>query len=464
MRALRGPDLGRLAALLPSTLIPAGTHGIRLDDAFWQPPTDDPGLHVRLEQDPAGDVDAALQARTADPLWMMTRQWQLGEHQGEDASSPVWVRAEARTTALEPEPGRSFADPASAPGSAVIEAAARDWAGAAGTADPFDTSQFAYTTELVGGGARFLARQHPGGPTDWWSADVAGQFHAAGPTRTAAGVPGRMRYPGAPAPGWCTLEDPRESVTAHLPDTAHVGSLFFLDLLAGHATDWYLFPLPTPPGRVLSVRAVTVTDSFGDTWRLPDSAWGPPQRWSLFRTSGLSATDLLVWPADHPPLAGPVLERVVLGVDEDANLLWAVEDIVEGGGPLPDAPADAAVPADNVAPAVAYQPLGEPPPRWHPYPADDAAEPRRFRAGRLATRADPGLTTPLPDPGSRILRSDTVHLIDPAAVPAAGLAVERRWVLGRSADGSPALWQERSRRVPAAPPALRLPFDVVGPA
>ncbi len=457
-RALRGRDLGGLAALLPSALLRADTGGgIVLDDAVWQPPTQDPGLHVRLEQAaPEGDVDLALQARTADPLWMMTRQWELGEHQGADASSPVWARARAKTTPLRAPADRSFADPVRLPGAAVLEAASRDWPGAIGRADPFDTSSYVHTTALRGGRTTFRAPRHPGGRSDWWSVDAGTGFRPAGRARTWAGLPGRMRYPGAPAPGWCTLEDPGDSVTAHLPDTAHVGSLFFLDVIAGHATDWYLMPLPTDPAHVLSVVRVTVIDSFGDSWVLPGDTWGPPDRWSLFRTTGLGAADLLLWAADAPPLEGPILEHVVLGVDEDANLLWAVED---GAG----APADAGPPAaDNTAPRVGYRPLADSPPRWHPYPAEDDAEPRRFRQGRLATAGPTGVTD-LPAAASRILASDRVHEIVPAAIPARGLAVQRRWVLARDAQGFPVLWQQHTSGVPLAPPALRLPFDVVIP-
>lgn len=32
-----------------------------------------------------------IQARTADPLWMLARQWQMGEFQAEDAGSPIEV-------------------------------------------------------------------------------------------------------------------------------------------------------------------------------------------------------------------------------------------------------------------------------------------------------------------------------------------------------------------------------------
>jgi hypothetical protein len=38
------------------------------------------------------DLTAGLQAQIADPLWMMARQWQFAEFQGEDAGTPIWSR------------------------------------------------------------------------------------------------------------------------------------------------------------------------------------------------------------------------------------------------------------------------------------------------------------------------------------------------------------------------------------
>ncbi|HEX2313536.1 MAG TPA: hypothetical protein VHJ17_07390 [Thermomonospora sp.] len=48
------------------------------------------GLWNRLEGRPrTGDFDRALRAEVRDPLWMLTRQWQLGEFRGSDGGSPV---------------------------------------------------------------------------------------------------------------------------------------------------------------------------------------------------------------------------------------------------------------------------------------------------------------------------------------------------------------------------------------
>lgn len=44
----------------------------------------------RIETLPTGpDLDAGLQASVADPLWLLARQWQFNEFQGEDAGTPI---------------------------------------------------------------------------------------------------------------------------------------------------------------------------------------------------------------------------------------------------------------------------------------------------------------------------------------------------------------------------------------
>src|SRR3954452_14013002 len=55
----------------------------------------------RLEGRPrTHHLDRALRAEIRDPLWMLTRQWQLGEFKGDDAGSPFFARMQLRTTPL----------------------------------------------------------------------------------------------------------------------------------------------------------------------------------------------------------------------------------------------------------------------------------------------------------------------------------------------------------------------------
>ena len=46
------------------------------------------------------DIGTSSSARVFDPLWMLTRQWQMGEFQAEDAGTPVQARVRATTATL----------------------------------------------------------------------------------------------------------------------------------------------------------------------------------------------------------------------------------------------------------------------------------------------------------------------------------------------------------------------------
>ena len=78
--------------------LPASLDALRLG-------IEDPGF-VRLEpQSVSGDPTPGLEARVHDPLWLLARQWQLGEFHGEDAGTPVAVHVRhtsRRATAWQP--------------------------------------------------------------------------------------------------------------------------------------------------------------------------------------------------------------------------------------------------------------------------------------------------------------------------------------------------------------------------
>jgi hypothetical protein len=76
----------------------------------------------RLEADPLqSDLARGFAAEVADPAWLLGRQWQLGEHRGEDASSPVRVTYRARLTPVDPLDGQPHLDPRTTPAEAFVE-------------------------------------------------------------------------------------------------------------------------------------------------------------------------------------------------------------------------------------------------------------------------------------------------------------------------------------------------------
>ena len=101
----------------------------------------DPGLthRWRLEgKTSTENLEPGIQVRIADPLSMLARQWQVGEFQGEDASTPVYAQVQIETTPLTSvrcEPGGSWARaplPLNAPDAIEVLAEAQDPRSSAG--------------------------------------------------------------------------------------------------------------------------------------------------------------------------------------------------------------------------------------------------------------------------------------------------------------------------------------------
>jgi hypothetical protein len=61
----------------------------------------------------AADLESGLEARAHDPLWLLARQWQVGEFEGRDSGSPVsaqleWTSAPFDRTAIGPGAGQPY--------------------------------------------------------------------------------------------------------------------------------------------------------------------------------------------------------------------------------------------------------------------------------------------------------------------------------------------------------------------
>ena len=49
----------------------------------------------------ADDPTPGLEARVHDPLWLLARQWQVGEFEGRDAGSPVVANVQSSVAPLD---------------------------------------------------------------------------------------------------------------------------------------------------------------------------------------------------------------------------------------------------------------------------------------------------------------------------------------------------------------------------
>jgi hypothetical protein len=489
----------------------------------------------RLEPDPnQRDLARGWAAELADPAWLLGRQWQTGEHQAEDASSPVAVEIRSRATPISAVTGQPGFDPTTVPAQAIIESEPHDWwtpgrrvrlgrtvvararthgitlpdsvtltslpvpyqaingTGADGRelwqqrttlglneawfgqpgpprdepVDFWDPAELAYTAELPAGDTTLTIIRHDGGDLDWYHADATAPLSPAAAETPIRLTPGRLRYPSAPLPRWWQIEDTQVAIGGQAPDRAALATLVLIDLIVNHSDDWFTFTLPARAGHIITLDEVTVIDSFGDPW--PVTA---PQDWSLFATTGLGPNSIVLWSTARTPLAGPILDQVVIGIDEDANLIWAVEQLVAGqtlATPEPAPEPTAMQPVPSTQPTFSYLPMTPIPRYWHPYVIDDSSPIRRFVQGRAADLSGP---TPalLPPPISDLLadprapEGGPAHQLQPAAIPPDGLRIQRRAMLGRATTGEPVLWTQRRRDLLLTAPIFALRFDLLQP-
>ena len=458
----------------------------------------------------ARSLTAGFSAAVHDPVWFLARQWQLGEHQGENATTPVLVSYQVSSEPVRPAPDDPAGDPTRVPAEALVESEVDSWwtvgrrvrVGAAlglvdvpaayrlldppppyerlvgavdglaawrdpaplglSTADfagfgipaprPFrwDPAELVYTAGFPVGDTTLELPRHRGGRVDWFSAS------APAPVEPAALVDGHaypvpLQYPGAPVSRWWEIEDAAVDIGGYPPDTSHLATALLIDLVSTHGDDWFLFPVDGQVGHVLTLPRVTVTDAFGDTYEVAP----PADPWWLFRTTGLSPSSLVLWLRAVTPIEGQPVEDVLLGLDEYANLLWAVERRVAGHSVTVDAPT---VDAPVATGSFAYAAGRDAPAHWHPYEIEDAPR-RRFVQRRLADLSGPGLT---PAPVAEVLLTGAeVHRIEPATVPSIGIVLERRHRLARDVDGNPVLWSQRQRTPFLRPPSRANRYDLL---
>jgi hypothetical protein len=85
------------------------TEPLKFEDVLAARKAPTVGIWNRLEGRPRTiGFDRALRAEIRDPLWMFTRQWQLGEFLGTDGGSPVtatYAVAAAKPSRFRPDGG-----------------------------------------------------------------------------------------------------------------------------------------------------------------------------------------------------------------------------------------------------------------------------------------------------------------------------------------------------------------------
>ncbi len=336
------------------------------------------------------------------------------------------------------------------------------------------------------------ADAYTGGHLDWEAFDVTSAAVAPpAPTTTRDVLPVPVTYAGMPASTHWQLEDGTVSFGDIQAGPTDLARLAVAEFAMVYSDDYFLVPIRLVAGSIARVTRLEVSTTFGESVTVRSAAeWDEAARgvrpWAFFECSGDSgpASGVAPWLVLVRALAtsqhGDPLESVTFVRDEDANLVWAVEERVEtatggsvrrrlmaalnGATATQDVEADAA--ATQRAEAGAewrYRLQSSVPPYWVPFvPERDhpgSAQVRLRRARLLAWEEleDPSLAGPL----GRILVPERPLWLYEEEVPATGTQVTRRWQLARGADGGAHMWLARRARPGRGERASGLRYDSI---
>lgn len=289
---------------------------------------------------------------------------------------------------------------------------------------------------------------------------------------TEAFLPAPVSFRGMPSARLWEFEDGSVNFASVQAAPQDLARLLLVKFALEYSNDWFLLPLELPVGTLSQVRALVVTNTFGERFLIPHAREvdGPTSPWRMFSLT--SDTQKLFF---LPPVLGPLLESqpvedLSLLRDEMANVAWAVERIVESaaGRPLDrheayqetlaEQPPPPSAEADG-APLI-YRLGTTVPDYWIPLLPVKEGNALRLKRGVLPAFGDGGIQG-VQGPKGRLLEPDRELLLFEEEVPREGARVTRTYQYARWIDGSTHLWIGRRKSPGRGDGSSGLEFDVV---
>ncbi len=357
------------------------------------------------------------------------------------------------------------------------------------------TYSLAASARMSGGEVTIRADEYDSGTIDWYSFDHdpdavldADPDRPGSTTTTHRGIPQPARYPGMPADRYWEVEDTEVFFGGVDVAPGDLAALALIDFGVQGGTDWYQVPLELPVGALVRVDAAEVTTTFGESVPIPAAIEEDSSAWTAFELTshapdGQFSDVFLHAQTGRGVMIGPPLEEVELIRDEVANLVWAIEHIVQGptGEPVVRrsvVPAQGlgAAPVDLEDAQLVYRLMGAVADNWHPLVPVVIEKGRGTRRPTLAlelrrmVRASAtGDAELAPGPLGEFMRGSVDGVdgqrprIAEESVPREGVRLTRRYEAARTSDGRYIVWIGRGRRVADRYPPSDLTFDITEP-
>jgi hypothetical protein len=284
-------------------------------------------------------------------------------------------------------------------------------------------------------------------------------------------MPTAVTFRGMPSNRFWEMEDGAVNLANVVVAEGDVARALLVTYALEFGNDWFVVPFEMPVGSVAVVRALVVTNTFGEKLlvRHTTAVDGPASPWRMF---GLSTP-----PADGgtapkfidsfflPPTLGVTmeaepLEDVLLLRDEMANMAWAIERTIESASGRQLDRHETWAANQPAAPASAgnqYRLGSTVPDYWIPFLPVQSGQTVQLRRGAMPTTQPRAGTQPL----GRILVPGGDLLLRDEEVPREGARVTRSYQYARWTDGSTHLWIGRRKQPGRGEGSSGLRFDVV---
>ena len=333
------------------------------------------------------------------------------------------------------------------------------------------------------------ASHYNGGRLDWYSFEVDPE--ASPLSDDAAQLPKEREDPisfvptvatfrGMPNPRFWEMENRQVNFGQLDATTRDTFLLTFAELGLIYGNDWFVIPYAMPVNTLCEVRALVVTDVFGDRTLVRAADEGEEnnwQRWSMFNLSnknelGSYNHQFFLPAAITSTLESDPIEQVNYARDEMTNMVWAVEEVIPSGTGQGANGYDAADRFGVEPPVIAASPaniryvLGTTvPENWIPFlpvhkaGSDSAIE---FRRAAMPKLGAPPKEVVRPK-GLLLTEVRKRYYINEEEIPAAGTLVRRSYQRARWYNGRTYVWIGRYRETGRGEASSDLRFDQIEP-
>ncbi|GAB1723686.1 MAG: hypothetical protein GDA65_20265 [Nitrospira sp. CR1.1] len=319
------------------------------------------------------------------------------------------------------------------------------------------------------------APEYLDGRLDWFSFTTSsGNGLGATESRTSlteAFLPAPVSFRGMPSARLWEFEDGAVNFASVQAAPQDLARLLLVKFALEYSNDWFLLPLELPVGTLSQIRALVVTNTFGERFLISHTTDvdGPTTPWRMFGLTHDTQKLFFLPPVLGPMLESQPMEDLSLLRDEMANVAWAVERVVESAAgrsldrheayqeTLAEQPASPAAGSDG-APLV-YRLGTTVPDYWIPLlPVKDGTT-LRLKRGALPAFGEGGIQG-AQLPKGRLLEPQRELLLYEEEVPREGARVTRTYQYARWIDGTTHLWIGRRKSPGRGEGSSGLQFDV----